>query len=335
MKLLILGGTQFLGRMLVEVALARGHDVTLFNRGQRNPTLFPELEQLRGNRDPSTSSGLDALKGRVWDAVIDTSGYVPRLVRASAELLADAVGHYTFISSISVFADFETPGMDEHAPVGKLDDETVETIDGKTYGPLKALCEQAAERAMPGRVLVIRPGLIVGMYDPTDRFTYWPVRVARGGAVLAPNGPNTQTQIIDVKDLAEWNLRMVERKQIGVYNATGPAYPLTFGALLDECQRVSGSDATFTWVSEEFLSQQNVQPWLEMTLWVPTKDNAGFSTVNCQKAMRDGLTFRPLADTIRDTLAWNAQLPADRQWRAGHKPEREQQLLQAWRTQQA
>jgi 2'-hydroxyisoflavone reductase len=314
--------------MLVEVALARGHDVTLFNRGQRNPDLFPQLERLHGNRD----GDLNALKGCKWDAAIDTSGYVPRLVRASAELLADAVEHYTFISTISVFADFKTPHMDEDAPLGEIDDETVETIDGKTYGPLKVLCEQAAEHALPGRTLIIRPGLIVGMYDPTDRFTYWPVRVARGGEVLAPDRPDMLTQIIDVKDLAEWNIRMVEQKQVGIYNATGPDYALTLGALLDSCKQVSGSDAKFTWVSEEFLQQQGATPWSEVTLWVTASDSAGFSTINCQKGINAGLAFRPLTDTIRDTLAWNAQLPADRTWRAGLKAEREQQLLQAWRT---
>ncbi len=210
MKLLVLGGTVFLGRHLVEAATARGHSVTLFNRGQHNPELYPEVEKLRGDRD----SDLSALQGRRWDAVIDTCGYLPRAVRASAELLADAVDHYTFISSISVYADFHTPAMDESAPVGTLADETVEEVTGETYGPLKALCEQAAERALPGRVLNIRPGLIVGPHDPTDRFTYWPVRVARGGEVLAPGRPHVPVQVIDGRDLAEWTVRMVEARQV-------------------------------------------------------------------------------------------------------------------------
>ena len=330
MKLLILGGTVFLGRALVEAALARGHEVTLFNRGQHNPDLFPHVEKLRGDRDPSVGAGLDALKGRTWDAVIDPSGYFPRLVRASAELLADHVAHYTFISSISVFADFKTPGMDEAAPVGKIADETVEQITGETYGPLKALCEQAAARAMPGRTLTIRPGLIVGPHDPTDRFTYWPVRIARGGEVLAPNRPDYVVQIVDVRDLAEWNIRMVEAKQVGVFNATGPDYPLTMGRVLSESKAVTGSDATFTWVSEEFLQQQGATPWTEVTLWLPEKGNEGFSTVNVGKAIGAGLTFRPLADTIRDTLAWDAARPADTVWRNGIKPEREEAWLKAW-----
>ena len=199
MKLLILGGTVFLGRHLVEAAQARGHQLTLFNRGQHNPELFAGVEKLRGDR----SGDLSALRGRRWDAVIDTCGYIPRIVRASAELLADAVDHYTFVSSLSVYADTSRPGIDESAPVGQLADETVEDITGETYGPLKALCEQAAGRALPGRVLTVRPGLIVGPHDPTDRFTYWPVRVARGGALLAPGRPERRVAFVDVRDLAE------------------------------------------------------------------------------------------------------------------------------------
>src|SRR5262249_55921530 len=245
MKLLILGGTIFLGRYLVEAALAAGHDVTLFNRGQHNPELYPEVEKLRGDRD----GGLAALRGRRWDAVVDTSGYLPRVARASAELLADAVDHYTFISSISVYPHFRSLGTDESAPVDTLDDPNIEEVTGETYGPLKALCEQAAEQALPGRTLVIRPGLIVGPHDYSDRFTYWVRRVAQGGEVLAPERPDWHTQIIDVRDLAEWTLRMAERRLVGVYNATGPAYDLSFGQLLDTCRAVSGSDARFTWVS--------------------------------------------------------------------------------------
>src|SRR5688572_29497367 len=197
MRLLVLGGTKFLGRAVVEAAVARGHEPTLFHRGLTNPGLFPDLEHLRGDRD----GGLAALQGRTWDAVIDPSGYVPRIVRASAELLADAVEHYTFISSISVYPSFPTPGMDESSPVGTLEDPTVEDVPAH-YGPLKALCEQAAEAAMPGRVFHVRAGLIVGPNDPSDRFTYWPVRVAKGGDVLAPGSPERPVQIIDVRDLA-------------------------------------------------------------------------------------------------------------------------------------
>jgi 2'-hydroxyisoflavone reductase len=336
MKLLILGGTVFLGRRLVETALAHGHEVTLFNRGQHNPELYPAVEKLRGDRDgdPSTGSGpaLAALRGRRWDAAIDTCGYIPRVVRASAELLAGAVGHYTFISSISVYPSFKEIGMDEAAPVGTLDDPTVEEVTGETYGPLKALCEQAAEAAMPGRVLNIRPGLIVGPHDPSDRFTYWPHRVAWGGEVLAPGRPERHVQIIDAGDLAEWTVRMVEGGRVGVYNATGPAYALTMGRLLEVCREVSGAGARVTWVGEDFLAEREVGAWIELPLWIPEADPdaLGFSDVDCGKAIAAGLTFRDLAETVRATLEWNAARPADREWRAGLKPEREAELLQAW-----
>ncbi|MBI1742816.1 SDR family oxidoreductase [Candidatus Acetothermia bacterium] len=327
MKFLILGGTIFLGRHLVDAALASGHTVTLFNRGQHNADLYPNVEKLRGNRD----GDLNALKGRRWDAVIDTCGYVPRVVKASAEFLANSVDHYTFISSISVFADFSKPDMDESAPVGKLKDESVEQITGETYGPLKALCEQAAERAMPGRMLNVRPGLIVGPHDPSDRFTYWPARIAQGGEVLAPGQPEYLVQIIDGRDLAQWTLKMVEQKKIGIYNATGPEYTLTLGTVLEGCKAVSKSDARFVWVDEKFLLESKVTPWTEIPLWVPQeKDNAGFSAVNCQKAITAGLKFRPIAETIRDTLAWNTTRPSNTERRSGLKPEKEKELLQNW-----
>lgn len=327
MKLLVLGGTVFLGRHIVAEALAHGHEVTLFNRGQHNPDLFPEVEKLRGNRN----GNLETLRGRRWDAVIDTCGYIPRLVRASAELLAQSVEHYTFISSISVYADFSAPGLNENAPVGKLQDEAIEEITGETYGPLKALCEQAMENAMPGRALIIRPGLIVGPHDPTDRFTYWPYRVAQGGEVLAPGHPDRPVQIIDVRDLAKWIVRMVEAGKTGTYNATGPDYTLTIGHLLETCRSVSRSNATFMWVDEGFLLAVGVQPWMELPLWVPdTEEYRGFSAVNCTKAISDGLSFRPLAETIQDTLAWVTTRPSDTPWRAGLKREREKELLQQW-----
>ena len=332
MKLLILGGTAFLGRHLVEIAQERGHTLTLFNRGQRNPDLFPEVEQLRGNRD----GNLTALQGRAWDAAIDTSGFFPRVVRASAELLAGAVGHYTFISSISVYSDVSVMGIDESAPVGTIADPTIEEITGESYGPLKALCEQTVEQALPGRALIVRPGLIVGTYDPTDRFTYWPHRVAEGGEVLAPARPEYPVQIIDARDLAGWILSMVEAHQTGVYNADSPAFSLTLGSVLDTCRDVSGSDARVTWVAEQFLLDHEVQPWMQLPLWVPESDpaNAGFSAVNCHKAIAAGLTFRPLADTVRDTLAWDATRPSDHPWRAGITRDREAELLHAWHNQQ-
>lgn len=343
-KLLILGGTIFLGRHLVEAALAREHDVTLFNRGQHNPDLYPMVEKLRGDRD----GHLAPLQGRQWDAVIDTCGYVPRIVRASAELLASNVGHYTFISSASVYADFSVPGLDESAAAGALPDGAVEEVTSETYGPLKYLCEQAVERSMPDRALIIRPGLIVGPHDPTDRFTYWPRRVAQGGEVLAPGRPDRQVQFIDVRDLAEWIVRMVESGQTGVYNAAGPDYTLTMQGLLDECKAVTGGDAHFIWVGEQFLVEAGVAPWVEIPLWLPIEEvdatSIGFLALDCRKALTAGLSFRPLADTIRDTLAWDtarsATPAASSNYgfslrRAGLKPEREADLLRAWRARQA
>jgi 2'-hydroxyisoflavone reductase len=254
------------------------------------------------------------------------------VVRASAELLAGAVDHYTFISSISVYPHFKSLGLDESAPVGTLDDPAVEEVTGETYGPLKALCEQAAEQALPGRTLVIRPGLIAGPHDPTDRFTYWVHRVARGGEVLAPAHPDWHTQIIDARDLADWTLGMVEQRQVGVYNATGPAYDLTIGRLLHTCRAVSGSDARLTWAGEQFLLEHEVGPWIELPLWIPQSDPdmLGFSDVSCTRAIAAGLTFRELDVTVRDTLEWDATRPADREWRAGLKPEREIALLKEW-----
>ena len=332
MKLLILGGTVFLGRHLVEAALAAGHEVTLFNRGQHGAQLFPQVEKLRGDRD----GGLAALAGRRWDAAIDTCGYVPRLVRASAELLAGNVGHYTFISSISVYRDVDQAPVDESSPVGVLADERVEEITGETYGPLKALCEQAAEAAMPGRVLHVRPGLIVGPYDPTDRFTYWVWRAALGGAALAPGRPQRRVELIDGRDLAAWIVRMSAAQRSGVYNATGPNHELTMGETLEICRQASGSDARFPWVDEAFLLANGVAPWSELPLWLPEVDN-GVMAVDFQRAIAAGLAFRPLAETVQETLAW---LRADRvsadgdlasvQLRAGMAPAREAELLAAW-----
>jgi 2'-hydroxyisoflavone reductase len=327
MKLLILGGTRFLGRHLVEVARARAHQITIFNRGQHNPGLFADVEKLRGDRD----GNLDALKGGRWDAVIDTCGYVPRVVRESAELLSTATDHYTFISSISVYADISQSGLDEDAAVGRLDDESVEEVDGETYGPLKALCEQAALAAMPGRVLIVRPGLIVGPHDPTDRFTYWPTRFDRGGEVLAPQPADAPVQVIDVRDLAGWTVKMVERGETGIYNATGPAQQLTMGDVMESCLRAAGENAFLTWLPPDFLNEKKVTPWIDLPLWLPGEETAGVMAVNIDKAIGAGLTFRPLSETIRDTLSWAKGRPDDHEWRAGLTPEKEDELLDAWR----
>jgi len=328
MKLLILGGTVFLGRALVIAAQAHNHEVTLFNRGQSNREAFADVEQLYGNRDGE----LHALKGRQWDAVIDTCGYVPHIVQQSATLLADKVEHYTFISSISVYADFSQIGIDERYPVGTLADEAVEEVTGETYGPLKALCEQVIQRTLPNRDLIIRPGLIVGPYDPTDRFTYWPYRVAQGGEILVPEHPTRLVQLIDVRDLAEWIIRLIEQRQTGIYNASGPSNPLAMGDLLKACQFVARTELNIHWVSEQFLQQHEVGAWVELPLWIPeTETNyAGFNQIACGKAIEARLSYRPLNETITTTLKWANRRPTNHQWRAGLKREREIALLAKW-----
>ena len=327
MRILIIGGTRFLGRHLVDAALERSHDVTLFNRGKSNPDLFPRLETIIGDREKDVEKLGEA--GRIWDAVIDTSGYFPRIVRLSAEVLAPRVARYVFISSISVYENFKKVGINESDPVGKIEDETVEEITGETYGPLKALCEQAVENIFGfERTLIIRPGLIVGPHDPTDRFTYWPVRVARGGDVLAPQKPEAAIQIIDVRDLAEWIISLIQQNASGIYNATGPDYELTIGKLLEVSKQVSGSDANFRWASVDFLNQNKIEPWSDMPTWVPDdEEGVGFSRVDVSKAMEAGLTFRPLEDTVRDTLEWAQTRPPGYVWRAGLAAEREQEVL--------
>lgn len=325
MKLLVIGGTKFLGRHAVEAALARGHEVTLFNRGKTNADLFPEAEKLVGDRD----GGLGVLKGRTWDAVLDPSGYFPRVVKDSAQLLADAVEHYTFISSISVYSDLSKPNMDESAPVGKIEDETIEEITGESYGPLKVLCEQAAEAALPGRVLNVRSGLIVGPHDPSDRFTYWPVRVDQGGEVLAPDSPDFLVQFIDGRDLGDWCVRAAEARTVGIFNVTGT--PVRLGTLLETCQRVSNNGATLTWVDGKFLLEHEVAPWTELPMWLPP-DMANLNKTSVDKAIAAGLTFRPIEDTVRATLAWDKTRLHPERPAAGLDREKEARVLQAWKT---
>ncbi len=323
MKILIIGGTRFLGRHLVNSARARGHEVTLFNRGQTNPNLFGQVDKIQGDREKD----LDQLSGQ-WDAVIDTCGYFPRIVRMSAEALKGKVENYVFISSISAYADFKKIGINESDPVGKIEDETMEEITGESYGPLKALCEKAVQEVFGMDSLIIRPGLIVGPHDPTDRFTYWPVRVARGGTILAPEKPDVPIQIIDVRDLADFIIELIQQNVSGIFNATGPNHELTLGAMLDTCKLVSASDAKFKWATVEFLNQNQVAPWSDMPVWVPdAPEDAGFSRVDISKAIRAGLKFMPLETTIHDTLEWEKSRPSDHEWRAGLKPEREKDLL--------
>jgi len=320
MKLLVLGGTKFLGRHVVDAALTAGHDVTTFTRGQTNPGLFPEVERLHGDRD----GDLGALAGRRWDGVVDTSGYVPRILRQSAELLQDAVGRYVFVSSISVYADFARP-VDESSPVAVLEDPATEEIT-ESYGALKAACETAIGELYGERATCVRAGLIAGPYDPTDRFTYWPRRVAAGGAVLAPGNPEAPVQFVDARDLAAWLVQLALQGPGGVFNATGPAEPLTLSELLERLRAAIGSDARFVWIADQQVLDAGVQPWTELPLWLPGDDHAGMARADSRRARDAGLRFRPLEETALDTLAWDRTVDGDRPTLAR---EQEQRILAA------
>ncbi|MGI8482076.1 MAG: NAD-dependent epimerase/dehydratase family protein [Chthoniobacterales bacterium] len=338
LRLLILGGTGFTGPFQVKYALERGHKVTVFNRGKTHTGELPkEVEQLIGDHNGQW----DALKNRKWDVVIDNPTTLPAWVRDAARILKGNVGRYVFISTISVFADTSKPGMDESGPLVRYAGadpmkETRETVLASKfalYGPLKALSEQEAETWFPKQVLIIRPGLIVGPRDETDRFTYWPVRIDRGGEVLAPGDPADPVQFIDGRDLAEWVIRMAEQGETGIYNATGPDKMLGVGAMLEGIKNAIKSKANFTWVNADFLEVEKVAPWSDMPVWVPPRgEEAGMGRISNQRALAKGLTFRPLAETARDTLAWFKSQPLDRQARlkTGLSPQREAEVLAAW-----
>jgi 2'-hydroxyisoflavone reductase len=322
MKILVIGGTRFLGRNFVEIASKQGHELTLFNRGQTNPYLFPEIEKLEGDRD----GDLAPLKGRTWDVVVDTCGYVPRIVAKSAELLAGSVGLYVFISTINVYANYSKPGLNEDSPLATIEDESVEEVTDEAYGPLKVLCERAVRQNFPKDSLIPRCGLIVGPHDPTDRFTYWPVRIQKGGEVLVPSPPHMQVQFIDVRDLAEFLLLLAERRTNGIFNTTGPADKLTMQDFLTKCSSEIGNQVSFTWVSEELITGSDVG---HIPMWTP-ENWRGIFQADCSKAINVGLSFRPLTETINDTLAWHATRPSDYDLKVGLKPEKEKELLKKW-----
>ncbi len=315
MKVLVLGGTRFLGRALVDALLAAGHEPTLFNRGQTNRELFPDLEKLHGDR----SSDLSALEGREWDAVLDVAAYLPEEVRRAVDTLRTVTGRYAFVSSISVYADMSEPPAEDAAVAQLPNGDDVPESD-ETYGARKALGEGIVEEAFGDGALVVRPGLIVGPHDPTGRFTYWPHRVARGGEVLAPGLPDDLVQFIDVRDLADWMVDATARGLGGTFNATGE--PMPFGDLLEECRAVTGSDATFTWVASDALLAEEVGPWMELPLWLPMPGYAGMMRAPTERARAAGLTVRSLAETVRGTLAEAA--PVDG---VGLTAERERELL--------
>jgi 2'-hydroxyisoflavone reductase len=329
LRILVFGGTGFIGPKLVAHALERGHEVTLFNRGRSNTHLFPDLEKIIGDRDPDKGEGLKGLEGKSWDVVIDDNGYYPRHVKASADLLAKAgVGHYVYVSSISAYASLAEAGLDESAPLAKLEDPTVETMGEQFqhYGGLKVLCEQAAMAAFPERCTVIRPGYIVGPGDPTDRFTYWPVRISRGGHALIPGTPDDPIQVIDVRDLGEWMVRVAEARRTGVFNACGPAKELPWGEVIAACRKACASPAEVHWVGVEELSGEQVPP---LPIWAsPEGEEGGVHTVSNRAAVAAGLTFRPIQTTVSDTLEWFVSLPEERQARLqAVLPEAEEQRI--------
>jgi 2'-hydroxyisoflavone reductase len=333
LRILILGGTGFIGPHQVRYAQERGHTVTLFNRGKTNPGLFPNVEKLQGDR---AVGDYKALKGRDWDVVIDNPTTFPRWVREAGAALKGHAKQYVFISTISVYAANDTPDADETAAVATTDTPDSEDREKfpQLYGPWKALSEKEAEKAFPGRATVIRPGLIVGPGDLSDRFTYWPARLARGGEVLAPGNPTDPVQIIDARDLAEFTVRVCENGTTGVYNATGPQSLLTMGEMLGGVRAVMSTDAHLTWVPADFLEAQQVRPWVNMPVWVPPDaDRRGFARRSIRRALDKGLTFRPLAVTAKDTLDFYNAEPEERKakLRAGLEPAREKEVLAAWR----
>ncbi len=330
LRMLILGGTGFIGPHTIASALDRGHTVAMFNRGRTNPDLFPEVERLVGDRN----SDLSALEGREWDVVIDNHATNPRWVRDSAQLLKDNVGHYIFISTLSVYSDNSVIGLDEDTGATfyregvDLDAEA----DDLDYGTAKSIAEYEAERAFPGRTTVIRPGLIVGPRDRTDRFSYWPVRIARGGDVLAPGDGTDPTQFIDARDLSDFSIRMAEEQVFQTINAVGPADPMPMQTLLEGIKEITESDATLHWAPADFLAEQGVRPWSHMPVWVPSSSEMmGFSRFSNERAQNLGLTFRPLENTVSDLLEWYATRPEEERnnLRAGLSPEREAEVLAA------
>jgi 2'-hydroxyisoflavone reductase len=325
--LLILGGTGFIGPHLTQEAQRLGWQVTHFNRGKQ--AAVPGVETLVGDR----KGQLDSLHGRHWDVVIDDTGYIPKYVKMSAELLAPHVGYCLYISSISAYASFAKPN-DEHSPTGTLSDPDIETVTADSYGPMKALCEQYSQTAFKGRIAVVRPGYIVGPLDPTDRFTYWPVRASQGGEMLAPGTPHDPIQVIDVRDLTSWMMKLVDARTTGLYNAVSPPRAFTMGDLITTSQKASPKSGTkVTWVPEDFLAAHWKPEELDLPPWSPVKgDSAGASLTSVGPAQATGLKCRPLAQTVRDTLAWFQTLPADRRGKlhAGLPSQQETSTLQQW-----
>lgn len=326
MRILVLGGTQFVGRAFVEEALAAEHEVTLFNRGRTRPELFPEVEKVRGDRERD----LSLLAARTWDAVFDPSCYLPRVARMSAKALRDATGHYTFVSSLSAYGDITTTGQDERAPVATMGDPTVEDVTDETYGPLKVLAEREVQRAFGAHALILRPGYICGPYDNIDRMPYWLRRIERGGEVLAPERPDFPVQLIDARDIARFALALAGRDEGGVFNLCAPQESYRFGDLLETAARVVGRALEATWASAEFLLEHDLHTWESFPWWVPPAELA-FSRFDASRALAAGLEIRPIEESFRDCWAWD-RTRADEPIRSdrGLAPDRERELLVEW-----
>lgn len=328
-RILVLGGTGFIGPHLVRYALQRGHTVSIFNRGRTNPHLFPGVEKLIGDRE----NDLEALKGKTWDAVVDNSASVPWWVRDSAQLLKDSADRYLFTSTRSTYSDFSQIGMTEDGPQYDPDESAVGERRSLGYGRNKVLCEREALRAFGDRAIIVRPGLIVGPGDNTDRFSYWPIRVDRGGEMLCPGDPANPVMFIDVRDLAEWYIHMLEGETVGIYNALGPEAPLSFAEMIYGCRAVTSAVVSFTWVDTDFLLDRDMRPYSDFPCWMPARGNrAGFQRFDLTRPLSAGLTYRPLAVTARDTLEWHKTRPMERQQdlNAGITAEQEAELLAAW-----
>ncbi|GAB5493014.1 MAG: SDR family oxidoreductase [Phototrophicaceae bacterium] len=328
MKILVIGGTRFFGRAFTELALSKGHDVTIFHRGESDSEHFSEARRVLGDRHDD----LEKLGDGSWDAVLDTCAYVPHSVEQASDYLKDKVNQYVFISTISVYAPSSELNRDEDADlIPHPEDEPIDELKMENYGSLKVLCEEALDKAMPNKVTHIRPGLIVGPHDATNRFTYWQTRVNCGGDVLVPGDGSSFSQIIDARDLAQFALTLIENQTYGVFNATGPQTPHTLQHILDTAKEITGSDANFVHVDAEWLVENEVAPWMELPLWIPSAEGQAMMNMDVQRGIDAGLTFRPLVDTIRDTLAWYADIKGDEQeWQAGMKPERETEILKKW-----
>jgi 2'-hydroxyisoflavone reductase len=323
--ILIIGGTRFLGRHIIELGRrTKGFKITYFHRGKTDPGLFPNIDCIYGDRNKD----LEKLKGNKWDAVVDTCGYFPGSVKKSAEYLKNMVQRYLFISTISVYNDFSKSGISEKSELSHTDEPNAEKLTNENYGTLKVLCEKAVHDVYGKEGLIIRPGLIVGPYDPSDRFTYWPVRTHVGGEVMAPSPPSSRIQFIDARDLAAFVLLLLVKNKSGIYNATGPEYELTMKEFLQSCNSLTGNRSRFTWVSEEFIAENK----LDLPVWVPGAW-AGINQVDCGKALKDGMRIRPLSATIRDTLKWHAARSAEFVLKAGLKPEIEKNMLEKWHRQ--